>query len=92
MQYTWDPAKNAANIRKHGVDFADAPRLFDGPMLVKPDRRRDYGEKRFIALGTIEGIIFSLVYTDRSADERRVISFRSAGRKERHVFQEAYPL
>jgi uncharacterized DUF497 family protein len=92
MHYTWDKAKNAANIRKHGVDFADAPRLFDGPTVIKPDRRRDYGERRFIALGAIEGIVFSLVYTDRPADERRVISFRSASRKERRVFREAYPL
>jgi uncharacterized DUF497 family protein len=92
MQYTWDPAKNAANIRKRGIDFADAPRLFDGPTIAKPDRRRDYGEERFIALGAIEGIVFSLVYTDRSADERRVISFRNASRKERRTFQETYPL
>jgi len=91
MRYTWDPAKNAANIRKHGVDFADAPRLFDGPTIVRTDRRKDYGEKRLIVLGTIEGIVFSLTYTDR-ASERRIISFRSASRKERRIFQKAYPL
>jgi uncharacterized protein len=29
MRYTWDPAKNAANIRKHGISFEDALRIFD---------------------------------------------------------------
>jgi uncharacterized DUF497 family protein len=92
MRYSWKPAKNAANIRKHGVDFIDAQQLFDRPTLVKPAQGKDYQENRSVALGEIEGIVFSLVYTDRSADERRVISFRSASRKERQAYRKAYPL
>ncbi len=47
----------------------------------------------FIALGAIEGIIFSLVlHGQTDPTNGRVISFRSAGRKERRIFQEAYPL
>ena len=31
MRFTWDPAKNAANIRRHGIAFQDAARIFDDP-------------------------------------------------------------
>jgi len=45
MTFEWDEAKNRANIRKHGFDFADAEEMFRGPLLVRPDTREDYGEK-----------------------------------------------
>lgn len=90
MRYTWDAKKNAANIAKHYLDFADAAALFDGPVVIRPDRRKDYGEKRFTALGVIEGIVFALIYTDRPGNERRIISFRRAGRKERRIFRETF--
>ena len=34
MQIEWDEAKNRANLRKHGFDFADAAEMFDGPFLA----------------------------------------------------------
>jgi hypothetical protein len=37
MAFEWDAAKNAANIAKHGIDFDDAIRIFDGPVLEKAD-------------------------------------------------------
>jgi uncharacterized DUF497 family protein len=92
MRYSWDPKKNAANIAKHRIDFADAAALFEGPAIVRQDRRKDYGENRFIALGILEGIVLSLVFTDRSAGERRIISFRRANRKERRSFRETFGL
>lgn len=92
MRYTWDKAKNAANIAKHHVDFAEAAEFFDGRVIVRADSRRNYGEKRFIAIGEIQGIVFSLVYTDRSSDERRIISLRRANQKERRTFQEAFEI
>lgn len=35
MQFEWDEAKNIENIRKHEIDFADVPRMFDGKMLIE---------------------------------------------------------
>lgn len=32
MQFEWDEAKRTKNIVKHGIDFADVPQIFDGPM------------------------------------------------------------
>ena len=51
MHYEWDQAKNRATILKRGVDFADIPPVFDRPMLIEPDERKQYGEDRWIGLG-----------------------------------------
>ena len=50
MWFEWNKSKNELNIRKHGLDFADAHEMFDSPMLVLPDKRRDYGEERLLVL------------------------------------------
>jgi len=49
MRFEWDEQKNKTNIRKHGLDFADAPEIFDEPTVVRLDTRQDYGEDRWIA-------------------------------------------
>jgi uncharacterized protein len=46
MKFEWDETKNRANIRKHGLDFADAEEMFHGALLAYPDTREDYGEDR----------------------------------------------
>jgi len=51
LDFEWDEAKNRANIRKHGLDFADAEEAFCSALLVSPDTREDYGEKRWAGLG-----------------------------------------
>jgi uncharacterized DUF497 family protein len=43
MRFVWEAAKRRANLVKHGLDFHDAPEMFDGPMLVALDNRHDYG-------------------------------------------------
>jgi uncharacterized DUF497 family protein len=42
MWFTWDPAKNAANVRRHGIALQDAARIFDGPTVEQIDDRFDY--------------------------------------------------
>jgi len=51
-----------------------------------PDRRRDYGEERVIAIGEVDGEVLVVVYTDRG-NTRRIISARRANRKERQLWQ-----
>jgi len=53
MEMEWDEQKRHTNIAKHGVDFVAAARVFDGPILEVEDRRRDYAEMRFLALGEL---------------------------------------
>ncbi len=76
MRFEWDEEKNRANIRKHGLDFADAWRLFTMPMLVLPDDRKDYGEDRWIGLGLLRRTIAVVVFVEREQDMIRIISLR----------------
>ncbi len=89
MKFEWDEAKNRSNIRKHGFDFADAPEVFDGPLLARPDTREDYGEERWIAIGLFRNRIVVLAFAQRAADVIRIISFRKADRDEREAFEKA---
>ncbi len=87
--FEWDDAKNAANIAKHGVAFELACRIFDGPVLTVADSRTDYGERREISLGAVEGVlILAVVQTGRSA-RIRIISARRASRRERRRYEQA---
>jgi uncharacterized protein len=85
-----DPAKDAINRRKHGVAFAAASVLFDGPILRQPDDRFDYGEDRWLAVGRIGDQVFTVCYTMRGG-VYRIISLRPASRKERQAYAQAYP-
>ena len=91
MEFVWDPAKSDENLRVRGFDFEFASLIFRGPTLEREDRRREYGEKRFIAVGLAENLELTVVYTDRvqpSQDiERRIISARRSNRRERKAYQ-----
>ncbi len=78
MRFDWDEQKNQANIRKHGLDFADVWEMFTLPMLVAPDDREDYGEERWIGIGFLKSLVAVVVYVERDEDVIRVISLRKA--------------
>jgi hypothetical protein len=54
-RFEWDEKKNRQNIKKHGFDFTDVEEMFCGILLFSPDLREDYGESRWIGIGTIRG-------------------------------------
>ncbi len=83
--FTWDERKRKANLTKHGIDFRDAATIFNGPLVTVEDTREDYGEPRYVALGLLEGIVVSLVYTERD-DNVRIISIRKALRHETRFY------
>jgi hypothetical protein len=89
MRFEWDEAKNRANIRKHGFDFADAEEVFRGVVVVEPDTRQDYGERRWRGLGKIRGRILHVVFAERGPDTIRMISLRKADREERKEYEKA---
>ncbi len=85
MNVTFDPAKDAANLAKHGVSLTEAAGFEWGTAVVWPDTRRDYGEARMVALGYIGLRIMALVFVDRPPEqptERRIISLRKANSRE----------
>jgi uncharacterized DUF497 family protein len=89
MRFQWDPRKNKANQKKHGFDFADAPSMFDGLLLARPDTREDYGEERWRGIGSIHGRIAVVVFATVGTDTIRIISLRKANTYERAQYQKA---
>jgi len=87
MGFQWDEAKSVANAAKHGVSFLQAAQIFRGSILMVQDDRFDYGEERYVALGLFDGVVLSVVFTERDGDVR-LISARKASRNERKIFQE----
>ncbi|WP_439476714.1 BrnT family toxin [Brevundimonas sp.] len=81
----FDPAKDTANITKHGVSLDRAADLRMDEALIEVDERFDYREPRWIAYGELDGRLHVLAFTIRDGTTR-VISLRRANRREqRHV-------
>jgi uncharacterized DUF497 family protein len=87
MHVQGDAEKNRENIRKHGLDFADAFQIFEGPLLVRADTREDYGEERWQGIGNIRGRVVVVVFATIGAETLRIISLRKANRHEREQYK-----
>ena len=81
MTITYDPAKCARTLAERGLHFADAELVFAGVTLEVEDTRKDYGEKRIVCYGLLEGRMVVLGYTPRGAD-RHIFSMRKANERE----------
>jgi uncharacterized DUF497 family protein len=87
VEYEWDPAKAAANLKKHGVRFADAALSLDDPQSVSMPDPDSSGEQRFIGLGADpSGRVLVTVYSMRGRSTR-IISSRKASRAERRNYE-----
>lgn len=85
MRYIWDETKRKANLKKHGLDFADAEKAFVGPMVLFEDSRESYGEHRMIGIGLLDCLVVLIVHVE--ADETiRIISMRKADTDEIDLF------
>lgn len=93
MRFEWDEAKSDATLEERGFDFEFASLIFDGLTLEVDDRRKDYGERRRVAIGVADGLYLTVVYTDRQSASgqviRRIISARRSSRHERKIFEKA---
>ena len=90
--FEWDANKAAANVRKHGVTFAEASTVFADPHgRVVDDPRHFVGEARFALLGySRQGRLLAVMFTERGADRIRLISARKATRTERDLYEKAF--
>ncbi len=91
MEFEWDDAKAALNLRKHGVAFEDAAHVFLDPgRVVVVDDRIDYGEDRWLTIGWAGAALLVVVHTLRGTDEEvvRIISARKANAGERGYYRE----
>lgn len=87
MRFVWDEAKRDANLRKHGLDFADAETAFAGITYTIEDRRFDYPERRFVTLGLLRDTVIVMAHTETRATIR-IISMRKATRNEQILYFE----
>ena len=69
--------------------FSDVEEMFRGALVVEPDTREDYGEKRWRGIGTIHGRTAVVIFTEHTPDTIRIISLRKAHHEERIEYQKA---
>ncbi|MEM5470754.1 BrnT family toxin [Hoeflea sp. AS60] len=86
MKFEWDETKRTEIYEKHGVDLLEAALIFENDVLEKEDTRRDYGEKRMIALGMADGEVYIVVYTKRD-DVYRLITAWKGGQDDRDEYE-----
>ncbi len=86
MRFTWDPEKRKTNLTRHGFDFNDAQRIFQGLFWTFEDTRVGYGERRYAGYGLLEGIVVALAFTEHADETVRIITMRKATSHERRDF------
>jgi uncharacterized DUF497 family protein len=89
VEVTFDPAKDAENIIKHGVSLQRAEEFdFDSARLDLDDSQ-DYGEERWNLIGWLDARLYALtvVFLETSI---RAISLRKAEKAEHKIYAERY--
>ena len=87
MEIEFNPAKNQANLAKHGVDMALAEKFEFETAIIGIDDREDYAETRYTAIGYITGRLHVLIFAMRGS-VLRVISLRKANRREQQSYEQ----
>jgi hypothetical protein len=88
VEYEWDPDKAQTNLRRHGVDFADAVFAIEDDQAMTMEDPDSIGEQRFVTVGVDAlGRLLIVVYTWRD-ETIRLISARQATRSERRRYEE----
>ena len=82
MRITYDPAKRERTLQDRGLDFEDAPEVFRGITVEVEDLRKDYGERRVICFGMLQGRLVVVGYTPRGSS-RHIFSMRKANGREK---------
>jgi hypothetical protein len=87
MDFEWGAAKEQANRKKHGVDFRTAAKVFLDPYVIEFDDFGAADERRFSAIGLVDGRMLFVSYTMRGAVVR-IISARGAEPHEKRKYHE----
>ncbi len=82
MKIEFDPAKDAANVQKHGVSLALAVEFDWNMALTWSDTRRTYGESRQCAMALLGDRLYFVAFVDRG-ECRRIISLRKTNNREK---------
>ena len=83
--------KATENLRKHGISFPEASKVFSDPLHVSVlDVRFDHLEERWISIGmTAKGklIVVGHLYSITREQGKEIITAREATRKERERYE-----
>ena len=92
MDLDWDPGKDAANLRKHGVTFREAATVLADPLSTTfPDVDHSASEQRLLTVGmSVEGRLLVVAHTEND-NIIRIISARPVTRLERQFYEENEP-
>lgn len=95
-RFEWDPVKASINVRKHGISFDIALRVFADPLALTNLVGIEGGEERWQTIGVVEDYLLLLVaHTTREEEEDgqlteiiRIVSARTADPKERQRYEQ----
>jgi hypothetical protein len=90
IRFEWDPRKDSANQRKHGVSFEEAQSVFfDENAIQYYDDDHSEHEERFIMLGvSLQLRLLVVCHCERySGNVIRIISARKATKSERKFYR-----
>ena len=88
MRLEWDSRKAAANLRAHGVSFAEAITALEDDLALTGEDPGEHGEQRFVTLGLSDAAnLLVVVYAYREPDVIRVISAWKANRRQRQLYE-----
>ena len=88
MNIEWDEKKNKINIKKHGISFEHAARVFTDPLRKEnyDARHSDNEEVRTIAIGIAVNRLLFVSFTEPDSETVRIISARKADAHERRYY------
>jgi len=85
MEFEWDENKNQSNFEKHKINFTKASKVFEDDDKIIYESNQPSEEKRFVVLGEIMNLLYSVIYTLRKS-VIRIISARRANENEREIY------
>jgi hypothetical protein len=92
LRFEWDPAKAASNLKKHGISFETAARVFGDPLGWTEQDRIEGGEYRWQTVGMVDGMLLLIVahtdYEDEGGEVIRILSARRANPRERRRYEQ----
>lgn len=89
MDFDWDSDKSAENVAKHGVTFEEAASIFSDPLAITfPDPDHSVGEERVLTFGISNQVRLLAVISTERRDTLRIVSARTATRRERGVYEQ----
>lgn len=89
VRFEWDSRKASANLRTHGVGFAEAITVLEDDFAMTREDVADGDEQRFVTLGLSDSAnLLVVVYVYREPDTIRMISAWRANRRQKDLYEE----